>query len=281
MTANSVPWDTKRPVAAKHRFMTHKVRRTVAVVALAVVSLGAHSCGGRTPTSPATGAERPTIQATTAHFQILGDRVDAARLAAVADALESNYSRITSDLRVTGLASTSVWLWQDSTSYYADMASRGPMYPGAGGYVINAHAVSMLYAPGVPSVHVARGAVHEFAHVVSIALNPRIPNNPRWLWETVALYENGEFIDPSTLDYMRSGSYPSLADLDVAYNVSGRIYQVGFLLGEYIVARWGQDGFIRLIERNGDLAAAIGTTTADFESGWRTFLHEKYGLPLP
>jgi hypothetical protein len=79
---------------------------------------------------------------------------------------------------------------------------------------------------------------------------------------------------------MRSGSYPPLADLDVAYNVSGRICQVGFLLGEHIVQRWGQDGFIRLIERNGDLAAAIGTTTADFESGWHTFLHEKYGLPL-
>ena len=255
-------------------------RRTVAAVALALISLGAHSCGEPAPSSPSAGTERPTIQTTTAHFQLLGDRVDAARLAAVADALESNYSRITADLRVAALPVTSVWIWQDSTSFYADMASRGTVYYGAGGYVRDAHAVSLLSAPGVASAHVARGAVHEFAHVVSMAVNPRIPNNPRWLWETVALYENREFIDPATLDYMRTGNYPSLADLDAPYNVSGRVYQVGFLLGEYIVQRWGQDGLVRLIERNGDLPAAIGATTAEFESGWYTLLHEKYGLPL-
>lgn len=64
-------------------------RRTVVAVAVAVVSLGAHSCSGSTPSSPSAAAEQPTIRVTTAHFRLLADRVDAARLAAVADALDT------------------------------------------------------------------------------------------------------------------------------------------------------------------------------------------------
>ena len=44
--------------------------------------------------------------------------------------------------------------------------------------------------------------VHEFAHCASMRVNPAIANNPRWLWETVALYEAGQIVDPRTLPYM-------------------------------------------------------------------------------
>ena len=39
-------------------------------------------------------------------------------------------------------------------------------------------------------------AVHEFAHGVSLHVNPRFGNNPRWLWEAVAIYEQA---DPDAL----------------------------------------------------------------------------------
>jgi hypothetical protein len=121
--------------------------------------------------------------------------------------------------------------------------------------------------------------VHEFAHIVSMAVNASISNRPRWLWETVAQYESGSFIDPTRLEYMRAGRYPSIADLDAAWNTSSQVYEVGYVLGEFIVARWGQDGLVRLIRLNGDIPGALGVTTAELESGWHTFLHEKYGLP--
>ncbi len=244
-----------------------------------VATLGPVSCGGHAPTSPSTATERPTVKVTTAHFQILGDLAGSALLHSIADALEADYPRITSDLRVSGLQVTSVYVWQDSTSFYDHMRrTAGTVWQGSGGWVPGPHTVSILAADATES-RAASGAIHEFVHVVSIAVNASIGNNPRWLWETVALYENHDFIDPTTLDYMRLGNYPSLAELDADFSVSRRVYQVGYVLGEYIVGKWGLDGLVRLIQSNGDLATALGVTTAEFESGWYTFLHEKYGLP--
>jgi hypothetical protein len=219
-------------------------------------------------------SEQPTVRVTTTHFQILADRVDNTVLGGIADALESNHSRITSELRVINLPVVSVWVWQDQVSFYADMQTRGPVYYGATGYVRGLNAVSILAGPTV-----ARTAVHEFAHVVSMAVNVSIPNNPRWLWETVALYENREFVDPTTLDYMQTGRYPPLEDLNAAYDVNRSIYQVGYILGEFIVEAWGLDGLVRLVQTNGDLPRALRVTTAEFESAWRAFLHARYGLP--
>jgi len=230
-------------------------------------------------TSPSsTSAERPVVKLTTAHFALLADRASPAVLQAVTDALEPAYVRITADLRVSGLPETSVRVWQDSTSFYADMrAATGTVFQGSSGWVPGPHSVSILAA--TDAAVTGRTAVHEFAHIVSIAVNASIGNNPRWLWETVALYENGEFVDPATLDYMRNGNYPTLTDLDAAYNDSGRVYQVGYVLGQFIVERWGLDGLVRLIQRNGDVPAALGVGAPEFESGWHTFLHDKYGLP--
>jgi hypothetical protein len=199
----------------------------------------------------------------------------------VADALEAAWPRITSDLHVTGLPATTVWVWADSASFYADMQAKvGRVFQGSSGWVPDAHTVSMLVQPSLSPELASRTAVHEFAHVVSIGVNPTIGNRPRWLWETVALYESGGFVDPTTLDYMRSGNYPPLAELDAAYEVSGRIYQVGYVLAEYIVHTWGLDGLVRLVQHNGDLAVALGVTTATFEAGWYAFLHARYGLPV-
>ena len=78
---------------------------------------------------------------------------------------------------------------------------------------------------------------------------------------------------------MRAGRYPSLADLDADWNLSRQVYEVGCVLGEYIVHEWGMDGLIRLIQANGNVQAAFGTSVGEFEAGWRAFLHANYGLP--
>ena len=268
-------------------FRTYDVRMSkravawvVAVASLCAVLAAVPGCdGGSTPSSPSDSREQLTVKLTTAHFEVRADRAPGELLNHAAGQLEANYDRITSDLRVVSLARTSVWVWQDRDSFYADMGTRGPVYYGAGGYVVNGHTVSLLVVPAASAAEFAREAVHEFAHVVSMAVNPSIPNNPRWLWETVAQYESGSFIHPTTLDYMRAGRYPSITDLDAAWNTSSQVYQVGYVLGEYIVARWGQDGLVRLIRLNGDIPGALGVAAAEFESGWRAFLHERYGLP--
>jgi hypothetical protein len=253
--------------------MTRAFCRLVPVLAL-VVSAACGSSPSQPSAAPAT-SEQLVVKVTTAHFRVLGDRTDPAVLRAVADALEAAYPRVTADLRTGDVPLVSASVWTDSTSYYDAMRrNTGQLYSGSAGYIVDARNLCVLAVPSV-----ARNATHEFTHLVSMAVNPRIPNNPRWLWETVALYENGEFVDPNTLDYMRAGRYPTLAELDADFNTSHQIYDVGYVLGEFIVAAWGADGLIRLIQRNGDLPIALGTSTAEFESRWHAFLQAKYGLP--
>ena len=48
---------------------------------------------------------------------------------------------------------------------------------------------------GVRSSGMVSHLVHEFAHCVSLQVNPRIANNPRWLWESVAIYESRQSVD--------------------------------------------------------------------------------------
>jgi len=243
--------------------------------ALAVICLACGS-GATSPSSgPTASDEQLTSRLTTTHFRILADRAAPATLQAIADSLEAAYPRMTADLGTGDLPVVTASVWQDQASFYNAMRQNtGQVFTGATGYVTGPQGIALL----VNSV-VAGGASHEFAHVVSIAVNRTIPNNPRWLWETVALYENRDFVDPTTLSFIQAGRYPTIAALDSDYNVSRQVYQVGYVLGEFIVARWGQDGLVRLIRLNGDIPGALGVATAELESGWRAFLHEKYGLP--
>ncbi len=73
------------------------------------------------------------------------------------------------------------------------------------------------------------------------------------------------------------GGCPSLDDLDsnTEHDRGTRIYQVGFLLGEYIVHLWGQDGLVRAIQEHG---RPLDRNWLEFESGWHAFMREKYGV---
>jgi len=164
-------------------------------------------------------------------------------------------------------------IWADYDHFLDDMETDiGIHYNGATGYIFGPTESRLFY-----NAQVAPAAVHEFAHLVSMQVNITISNNPRWLWETVALYESQEFVDPKTLSYMVSGDYPTLAELNTDYNNSNHnIYQVGYVLLEYIVVTWGMDTVIDLIEHNGNIPGILVMTTRDFESGWYQFVEEKY-----
>jgi hypothetical protein len=245
-----------------------------AVAATIVVGL-AVSCGGSPSAPGAPAGESPTEKLATAHFRILADRADAATLRAIADSLEATYPRMTAALGSGEVTGVSAWVWTDSAAFYeAQRRNIGQSYPGTTGYVFPTRNIALLVVPAVAS-----NATHEFAHLVSLAVNPRISNNPRWLWETVALYENGEFVAPMTLDYIRAGRYPTLAQLNAEITSNHQVYEVGYVLGEFIVETWGPDGLIRLVQLSGDVAVAFGVSVAEFESRWYGFLRAKYGTP--
>jgi len=123
---------------------------------------------------------------------------------------------------------------------------------------------------------VVRNATHEMSHAISLHVNPTFGNRPRWLWESVALYENGELVDPRSISYLAQGRFPTLSELDADPNASRQVYEVGYLIAEFVVARAGRDGLLRLIRANGDVTVIGLRDPAAFESEWSPFVRARY-----
>src|SRR6185436_13502847 len=111
---------------------------------------------------------------------------------------------------------------------------------------------------------------HEFAHCVSMRLNPTIPNNPRWLWESVALFEALQYDDARTRPLVTTGPVPSLTQLSSFDNTT--VYGVGAWLGLFIVDTKGRDTYRALIRANGDLGRVLGMTETAFLEEWATYV---------
>lgn len=121
------------------------------------------------------------------------------------------------------------------------------------------------------------GVLHEFTHLVTLALNPTFNNNPRWLWEATAIYESKRPPVPqiSDLKCISDNSAPTLSSLNKhPFN----IYKVGYLLIDFIETSWGHDTLVALVKSNGDTRKTMGVSASDFEQQWLMFLKNKYEL---
>ena len=240
------------------------------VFTLAVLSI---CCGGGTASSPTAIdlGERLTLRVQTAHFQIFGGTSPDTTLRGAANRLEAEYSRILGNLGVSSHPVVTVRIWQDAASYYNELTRYfGTRYQ-AGGYITGPTELRLLAGGNLDT-----DVVHEFVHAVSLDVNPRFGNNPRWLWEAVALYENGEFVHPRLIESVARGNFPTLQQLNADVNTDTQIYQLGYMLGEFIVSRWGRPALIRLIETNADLPGVLGVSTAEFEAAWQSYVRQRY-----
>jgi hypothetical protein len=245
--------------------------RRIADPFLAAVVAATVGCGG-SPTAPA-GATSETLELrlTTAHFRLFAGRTSAATVQSAADALERQYARVLSDLNVPSLGPIGVQIWQDEASYYAVLDRFFGVHYQSNGYITGRDELRVL---AVPQLDV--NVVHEFCHAVSLSVSSTFANNPRWLWETVALYENGELVQPGTLDYFVRGAYPTLANLNADPNAGRQIYDLGYVIGEFIVGRWGRSGLLDLIRANGDVTVVFGVAPAAFEAEMYASIRTKY-----
>jgi len=194
----------------------------------------------------------------------------------ISKAFEDNYERILDDLQVENMPSVTIKIWADYDNFLDAMgADIGVRYTGATGYVFGMQEIRLYHTTRILSA-----VVHEFAHLVSMQVNSRIANNPRWLWEAVAVYEAQQFVDPKTLSYMVSGDYPTLSDLSTDFNSNAQniynIYKVGYVLLEYIIQSWGAEAVIDLIKNNGNIPQVLQVTVQEFEAGWYRFVEEHY-----
>lgn len=63
------------------------------------------------------------------------------------------------------------------------------------------------------------------------------PRIPKWLSESVALYESIYIRSLDKLSYIKAGNFPTISELDDK-NCT-KIYDVGTTIIEYIIDKWG------------------------------------------
>ncbi len=188
--------------------------------------------------------------------------------------LADNYDRVLSDMDIENISdSIKIRIWNDGAHYLqAQQRDIGMSYPGSTGYIFNDHDIRVLYTSNT-----AQTVLHEFCHTVSMRVNPTIVNNPRWLWEAVAIYEAREFVHPQSLSYLVGGNFPTLAQMNTGFSDGDQIiYQLGYIVSEYIIQTYGREKFTELISSNGDLEATLNITASQFESGWKQFVQNRY-----
>jgi len=235
----------------------------------------ASACGhASSAPSAVTAGETLRLRLETAGFRIFADSAPDSVLQPIADRLEAERPRVMSDLGVAALGPITVDVWREPAAWTAEVQRFFGRPIDTNGYVTGPDQIRLLAVAAVE-----RNATHEMSHCVSLYVNPGFANHPRWLWETVALYENREFVDPRSLTYMVAGQPPSLQDLDADVTASRRIYEVGYVLGEFIVARAGPAGLIGLIRSNGDTATVLGLAPTEFETAWYAFVRDRYLSP--
>jgi hypothetical protein len=236
------------------------------------------ACGG-SPVSPSAGAASlPTESLRTAHFTLHYGAIDAGTVQQTGARLEAEYNRITADLQVVSMPVVDIYFYATHEALVTGAGPNAGVIPSwATGLATSVSQVHML-SPAVagPYDRAVSNLVHEFAHCVSIRVQPSIPNNPRWLWEAVAIFEAGQFVHPRTLGYMVAGQPPRFSSLSTFDNTF--VYDIGFLIAEFVVDRWGRDRLAQLVVANGDTASVLGVALPEFEAQWFAAVRSRYGI---
>jgi len=247
--------------------------RTLVIVTLAFTT----ACGGAAAPTPVVAAGGSY---SSAHFTFHYTAADASSVTTFAGVVEGAYARILDDLGSSPMPPIAVTLYADHAALERAVAGiAGPVPSFASGLVTSQADIHMMSpnAPGWgPLPLMTSNLVHEFAHCVSLHLNPRIANNPRWLWESAAIYESGQRVDLRTIGYMAALDPPAFETLASVDNT--RVYDVGYSIAEFVVARWDRGALARLIASNGDTLATLGLPIADFQRQWFAFARERYGF---
>ena len=258
--------------------MSESEQGRVRFASLIAAALLFNGCGGSTPAGPSPAPSTLFQQHLSANFVLHFTAMDAASVEDTAARIEAEYARIVGDLQPPRMSRVAVFLYPDFASMQnAVRGTAGTLPAFARGLVTGASSIHVL-SPSLASVWPyadgVRAIVHEFAHCVSLQVNATIANSPRWLWETVAIFEAGEFVNPRSVTWLSNGQPPPIARLNSFDNTD--IYSVGYVLGEFIVSRWGRDGLVMLIRTNGNTAAVTGMSESDFLQEWYAFVRARY-----
>jgi hypothetical protein len=223
-------------------------------------------------------------QIKTGHFTFLfSSSIDTAAIFQLANALETNYSKIGNDLRTQPSEQIEVNIYARRWRYIRNTGNWSASGNIEG--ISKLHFVEQAWGENDK----AKVAIHEFAHTVTLKLlldkepepinsttfDKKFSSFPTWLWEAISVYEANQFIAPKTLPYLNNGRYPNISELNNRLK-GGKIYSCGYTIVEYILSKYGQDNFINLIKNYGNLQKVLNVTADQFCKDWYQFVNEKY-----
>jgi hypothetical protein len=246
---------------------------------LLIIILAVSCSKDETPITPVTPAEPIPYPYISEHFTFYYTSYDSLYMHEIADTLENNYNRILGNLLTDSVAKTMVHFYRTHEDLANAVRHSVPNLPVWAIGLATAKDTIHMIAPKHPEQtyeFMLIVLIHEFTHCVTLNIKPNFGNNPRWLWESVAIYEAGQFVHPNQLPYMVNHTPPTLSQLNNFSNT--QIYEVGFLLAEYIVLNWSRQHMKDLILSNGNLHQALGVTTSVFQTNWFEFVKNRYNI---
>jgi hypothetical protein len=230
---------------------------------------------GESRTAPTSGA-LDTYRSP--HFVFQYPDIDRGTIASTAQAVEAEYDRILAELGSGPMPTITVTFYLEHSAMVAATSAVAGVVPAWASGLVTArdqiHMMSLNLPAWGPYQQRLPNLVHEFAHGVSLAVNPSFGNRPRWLWEAVAIYAARQRVDPRTLPWLTPPQTLPFSQLNSFDNT--RVYDVGYLIGEFIVSRGGLAALQALIRNNGDTSATFGLTLDQFEADWLQHVRANY-----
>ena len=215
----------------------------------------------------------------TKHFRIFYTKLDDSNINEISDSLETNYVRIITDLQSQEVPIVTVHFYPDTASFREGVKPWARnLSPWSTGITLGDSVIHIISpdAANQDYKEMIKSTIHEFAHCVSRNINKTIANNPRWLWEAIAIYESNQTSDPHHLFYLVNQKPPSLNKLNDWSDTT--IYDVGYFVVQYIVEIKGNTALNSLIKNNGNIKQTLNMNDEEFTKEWFAFVKKKYNI---
>jgi hypothetical protein len=219
-----------------------------------------------------TGDSLLTRKKTTQHFTFLYSDKDSLSVDQISDRLEKSYHKILDDFKMKEIPVTTVRIYPSVRLFH-----EGINFPDAPPSVLaTAFGKNDIRMPSPGSVSAAdsltmlQNITHEFVHCVHLNID-YAPNNPRWLWEGIAMFEADWFIDPNGIEIIKNKTFSPFAELG-----NGLEYELGYVIIDAIKDIWGFDAVIDLIKTRGDVQAVLQLGQQKFEQRVYEHIDKKY-----
>ena len=164
-----------------------------------------------------------------------------------------------------------VRIWHDDATYFNELVRYFGVRYQAAGYITGPAELRVLGR--APAGHQRRPRVRARRHTGNQSC---VRQQPAMVLGDGCLYENVKRVAPRSLDYLVRGAFPTLQQLNADANADRQVYEVGYLLGEFIVTRRGRATFVELIRTNANLSSVLGLSAPEFETAWQAFVRQRY-----